>query len=86
MAAVANWVSSLIVSQTFLSLIEALGSGYTFMLFGFISSGALVYLHMFVPETKGLAFEEVEKKLARTWNAWENHSDDEDSTSGKADP
>ncbi|KAF6161908.1 hypothetical protein GIB67_014110 [Kingdonia uniflora] len=86
MAAVANWVSNLIVSQTFLSLTEALGSGYTFMLFGFISSGALVYLYMFVPETKGLAFEEVEKKLARTWKGWENHSDDEDSASGKAVP
>ncbi|KAF6136719.1 hypothetical protein GIB67_018722 [Kingdonia uniflora] len=86
MAVVANWVSNLIVSQTFLSLTEALGSGYTFMLFGFISSGALVYLYMFVPETKGLAFEEVEKKLVRTWKTWENHSDDEDSTSGKAVP
>ncbi|KAF6146073.1 hypothetical protein GIB67_033432 [Kingdonia uniflora] len=86
MAAVANWVSNFIVSQTFFSLTEALGSGYTFMLFGFISSGALVYLYMFVPEMKRLAFEEVEKKLARTWKAWENHSDDEDSTSGKTVP
>ncbi|KAF6146518.1 hypothetical protein GIB67_020302 [Kingdonia uniflora] len=86
MAAVANWVSNLIVSQTFLSLTEALGPGYTFMLFGFMSSGALVYMYMFVPETKGLAFEEVEKKLARTWKAWENHPDDEDSTFGKAVP
>ncbi|KAF6167051.1 hypothetical protein GIB67_041306 [Kingdonia uniflora] len=83
MAAVANWVSNLIVSQTFLSLT---GSGYTFMLFGFISSGALVYLYMFVPEMKGLAFEEVEKKLGRTSKAWENHSDDENSTSGKSAP
>ncbi|KAF6167403.1 hypothetical protein GIB67_004521 [Kingdonia uniflora] len=83
MAAVANWVSNLIASQTFLSLT---GSGYTFMLFGFISSGALVYLYMFVPETQGLAFEEVEKKLGRTSKAWENHSDDENSTSGKAAP
>ncbi|KAF6163811.1 hypothetical protein GIB67_016151 [Kingdonia uniflora] len=85
-AAIANWSSNLIVSQTFLSLIGALGSGYTFMLFGFISSGALVYLYMFVSETKGLTFEEVKKKLTRTWKAWENHSDDEDSTSGKAVP
>ncbi|KAF6146861.1 hypothetical protein GIB67_018514 [Kingdonia uniflora] len=33
-----------------------------------------------------LAFEEVDKKLARTWKAWENHSDDEDSTSVKTVP
>ncbi|KAF6139344.1 hypothetical protein GIB67_021554 [Kingdonia uniflora] len=42
MTVIANWVSNLIVNQTFLSLNEALWSVYTFMLLGFISSGAAI--------------------------------------------
>ncbi|KAL5991919.1 Sugar transporter [Asimina triloba] len=64
MAAVANWVSNLIVSQTFLTLTESIGSSYTFLLFGVASSFAFIFIYLFVPETKGLAFEEVEKMLA----------------------
>ncbi|XP_058109643.1 probable inositol transporter 2 [Magnolia sinica] len=63
MAAVANWVSNLIVSQSFLSLTEAIGSSYTFLLFCVVSCVALVFIFLFVPETKGLPFEEVEKML-----------------------
>ncbi|MQM19894.1 hypothetical protein Taro_052907 [Colocasia esculenta] len=65
MAAVANWVSNLIVSQTFLTLTEALGSSATFLLFCGFSVVALVLISLFVPETKGLPFEEVEKMLEK---------------------
>uniref|UniRef100_A0A1D1YSB1 Putative inositol transporter 2 n=1 Tax=Anthurium amnicola TaxID=1678845 RepID=A0A1D1YSB1_9ARAE len=65
MAAVANWVSNLIVSQTFLSLTEALGASATFLLFCGVSAVALVFISLFVPETKGLPFEDVEKMLEK---------------------
>ncbi|KAF3322214.1 putative inositol transporter 2 [Carex littledalei] len=64
-AAVANWVSNLIVTQTFLSLTQALGTAPTFLLFCGISCVAFVLIFLFVPETKGLSFEEVEQMLDR---------------------
>lgn len=63
MAAVSNWVSNLIVSETFLTLTERLGSAGTFLLFAGFSTIGLVFIFLLVPETKGLAFEEVEKML-----------------------
>lgn len=62
-AAVANWTSNLIVSLTFLTLTEALGSAGTFLLFAGFSTIGLVAIYFLVPETKGLQFEEVEKML-----------------------
>ncbi|KAI4311923.1 hypothetical protein MLD38_036787 [Melastoma candidum] len=62
-AAVSNWCSNLIVSETFLTLTQALGSAGTFLLFAGFSLIGLVFIYFLVPETKGLQFEEVEKML-----------------------
>lgn len=62
-AATANWISNLIVAQSFLSLTEAIGTSWTFLIFGVISVIALFFVLIFVPETKGLPIEEVEKML-----------------------
>ncbi|GAV59893.1 Sugar_tr domain-containing protein [Cephalotus follicularis] len=62
-AAVSNWVSNLIVSETFLTLTKALGSAGTFLLFAGFSLIGLIAIYLVVPETKGLQFEEVEKML-----------------------
>ncbi|KAL6990662.1 Inositol transporter 4 [Sarracenia purpurea var. burkii] len=64
-AAVSNWISNLIVSETFLTLTEALGSSGTFLLFAGFSFLGLVAIYFLVPETKGLPFEEVEKMLEK---------------------
>ncbi|PON74969.1 Sugar/inositol transporter [Parasponia andersonii] len=60
MSATVNWVSNLIVSQTFLSVAEALGTGPTFLILAGIAVIAFLFVIVFVPETKGLTFEEVE--------------------------
>ncbi|GJU11698.1 inositol transporter 4 [Tanacetum coccineum] len=65
MAAVSNWVSNLIISETFLTLTEVLGSAGTFLLFAGFSTVGLVAIFFLVPETKGLQFEEVEKMLEK---------------------
>lgn len=62
-AATANWISNLIVAQTFLTLTEAIGTAWTFLLFGVIAVAGLFFVLIFVPETKGLPIEEVEKML-----------------------
>lgn len=65
LAAVANWISNLIVSESFLALTQALGSAGTFLLFAGFCVVGLVFIFLLVPETKGLPFEEVEKMLEK---------------------
>ncbi|KAK4254567.1 hypothetical protein QN277_009930 [Acacia crassicarpa] len=69
MASTSNWVSNLIVAQSFLSLTDAIGTSFTFMIFIFITIAAIIFVIIFVPETKGLPMEEVEAMLeGRTLN------------------
>ncbi|KAL3366961.1 hypothetical protein AABB24_011602 [Solanum stoloniferum] len=72
MSATVNWISNLIVAQSFLSLAEAVGTGVTFLILAGIAVMAFVFVTVFVPETKGLSFEEMEK----IWKekAWGNGS------------
>ncbi|PHT46514.1 Inositol transporter 1 [Capsicum baccatum] len=72
MSATVNWISNLIVAQSFLSLAEAVGTGVTFLILAGIAVTAFVFVIVFVPETKGLSFEEME----RIWKdrAWGNGS------------
>ncbi|KAG2309556.1 hypothetical protein Bca52824_029304 [Brassica carinata] len=69
MSATVNWISNLIVAQTFLSIAEAAGTGVTFLILAGIAVLAVVFVIVFVPETQGLTFLEVEQ----IWKerAWE---------------
>ncbi|KAK1294425.1 Inositol transporter 1 [Acorus calamus] len=60
MSATVNWVSNLIVAQTFLSVVGLVGTGATFLIIEAIAILAFVFVVVFVPETKGLSFKEVE--------------------------
>ncbi|KAJ8539784.1 hypothetical protein K7X08_014036 [Anisodus acutangulus] len=71
-AAVSNWTSNLIVSLTFLTLIEHLGSSGTFLLFAGFSFLGLVAIFFIVPETKGMQFEEIEKVLQKGYSPLKN--------------
>lgn len=62
-AATANWISNLIVSESFLTLTQVIGTSWTFLIFGVISVVALFFVLICVPETKGLPIEEIEKML-----------------------
>ncbi|KAJ4980244.1 hypothetical protein NE237_031081 [Protea cynaroides] len=78
-AATANWISNLIVAQSFLSLTQAIGTSWTFLIFGVISVVALFFVLICVPETKGLPIEEVEKMLdqrALQIRFWRKNSND----------
>ncbi|GKB19180.1 probable inositol transporter 2 [Tanacetum coccineum] len=48
---------------SFLSLTEAIGTSWTFLGFGVITVVALLFVLIYVPETKGLPIEDVEKML-----------------------
>ncbi|XP_038690050.1 inositol transporter 1 isoform X1 [Tripterygium wilfordii] len=73
MSATVNWVSNLIVAQTFLSIAVALGTGATFLILAGIAVAAVVFVIAFVPETKGLTFVEVEQIWKeRAWGSGYN--------------
>jgi len=56
-AATFNWASNLIVSLTFLTLVEKLGASSTFLLYAFASVASWLFAYYFVPETKGRTLE-----------------------------
>ncbi|VFQ64864.1 unnamed protein product [Cuscuta campestris] len=61
MSATVNWISNIIVAESFLSLAEAIGTGPTFLMFAGMAVAAFGFVVAFVPETKGLTFDEVER-------------------------
>ena len=60
-AATFNWGSNLVITLTFLTLVEHLGPGWTFWLFGLSGVAAWFFSYYFVPETKGRTLEEIEE-------------------------
>ncbi|KAF3337907.1 sugar transporter protein [Carex littledalei] len=70
MSAMVNWVSNFIVAQMFLSVVELVGTSMTFLIISGVSVLAFGFVLFFLPETKGLTFEQVE----RMWKerAWGN--------------
>jgi SP family myo-inositol transporter-like MFS transporter 13 len=60
-----NWITNLVVSLTFLSLIERIGRPSTFLLYALFSLIGYIVLYFCLPETKGVALEEVEHLYER---------------------
>ncbi len=56
------WTSCFIVSQTCPILLERIGYGNTFWLYGLCSFVGLIFVALFVPETKGRTLEEIEQQ------------------------
>jgi MFS family permease len=61
LAATFNWISNLIVSLTFLSLLHWLGATQTFWLYGLFAVAAWLFSYKLVPETKERTLEEIEQ-------------------------
>jgi SP family galactose:H+ symporter-like MFS transporter len=60
-ATVANWSANLLISITFLSLINAVGKSWTFWIYAIFAALAIVFVWRFVPETKGRPLESIDK-------------------------
>jgi SP family galactose:H+ symporter-like MFS transporter len=61
MAATFNWGSNLVITLTFLTLVEQLGPSWTFWLYGLCAVAAWIFSYYFVPETRGRTLEEIEE-------------------------
>ena len=66
-ATAVNWGSAFLVSQSFLSLIGAMGNSLTFWLFALFCGVAWFWIYYRVPETKGQSLEQIQQlwKVAR---------------------
>jgi MFS transporter, SP family, galactose:H+ symporter len=64
LASVTMWVSNLLVSMSFLSLVGAVGLRLCFWIYAAASIAAFVFSFRFVPETKGRTLEEIETSWA----------------------
>ena len=58
-----NWVVNAIVGQTFLTLINTIGGGNTFLLYGGMNVLFIIFFILLVPETKGISLEYIERNL-----------------------
>ena len=64
-ATVANWASNLLVSVTFLSLVNTVGADWTFWIYAMFAGLAIVFVWRFVPETKGRPLEHIDRYWTR---------------------
>jgi MFS transporter, SP family, galactose:H+ symporter len=56
---VANWGANLLISVTFLSMINVLGKPWTFWIYAIFAGLTIVFIWRFVPETKGRPLEHI---------------------------
>ncbi|EBA44435.1 MULTISPECIES: sugar porter family MFS transporter [Pseudomonadota] len=61
--AFSHWFFDLLVTLTTLSLVTALGAANTFWMYAAISTGALLFIWRYVPETRGKSLEQIEHEL-----------------------
>jgi SP family galactose:H+ symporter-like MFS transporter len=60
---VTNWAANAVVGMTFLTMLSGLGPGNTFLLYGALNAVFMLFFVRYVPETKGVSLESIEKKL-----------------------
>lgn len=70
MSGTVNWISNLIVAQTFLSVVDFVGTSATFLILAGIAVVAFAFVAFYLPETKGMSFEQVEQLWKE--RAWGN--------------
>ena len=58
-----NWLCNAIVGATFLTLLNVMGPAKTFWLYGGLNVMFILFLLAFVPETKGVSLEKIERNL-----------------------
>ncbi|WP_329742013.1 sugar porter family MFS transporter [Dyella sp. A6] len=60
---VTNWVSNTFVGFTFLLLLDSVGTSQTFWMYAALNVLFIFLVYRFLPETKGVALEHIERKL-----------------------
>jgi sugar porter (SP) family MFS transporter len=64
LATAVNWGSAFLVSQFFLSLVDVIGSAWTFWLLALFCALGWIWIFLRVPETRGLTLEKIQEMWA----------------------
>lgn len=56
-----NWASNLLVSITFLSLVDSIGTSWTFGIYALLGVAAFAFIAHFIPETRRKSLESIER-------------------------
>ncbi|XP_056403779.1 solute carrier family 2, facilitated glucose transporter member 10 isoform X2 [Hyla sarda] len=56
-----NWATNLLITLSFLDVIESIGLSWTFLLYGIMGVAAIIFIYMFIPETKGRTLLEIDE-------------------------
>jgi len=59
----ASWGFNMLVSMTFLTLIQFIGTSHTFWLYAFLCGLGWFFIYFIVPETKNCSLEHIENNL-----------------------
>lgn len=60
---ITNWIANMIVGATFLTLLNRIGHAHTFWLYAGLNVLFLIITIAFVPETRGITLEQIERNL-----------------------
>ncbi|MCR3755263.1 MAG: galactose:H(+) symporter [Candidatus Westeberhardia cardiocondylae] len=60
-----NWIANMIVGATFLTMLEKFGNSNTFLFYGLLNFIFILITIKFVPETKNVSLEHIEKNLMK---------------------
>jgi SP family galactose:H+ symporter-like MFS transporter len=58
-----NWIANMIIGATFLTLLNSVGNAKTFWLYAVLNLLFIAFTWAFVPETRGVTLEHIERKL-----------------------
>jgi sugar porter (SP) family MFS transporter len=65
LATTALWTACLMVTLTFLSIVQALGASTAFLLYAILSLVTFLFVWKWVPETRGRSLEEIQRRWGR---------------------
>lgn len=72
LATATNWGSNFVVGLTFLSMMETLSPGWTFVVYALVCTIGLGFVWLIYPEMSGLSLEEVKNLLSDGWGVEES--------------
>uniref|UniRef100_H3AK82 Solute carrier family 2, facilitated glucose transporter member 10 n=1 Tax=Latimeria chalumnae TaxID=7897 RepID=H3AK82_LATCH len=60
-----NWTANLVVTLTFLDVIDTVGLSWTFLFYALMGMAAVGFIYFFLPETKGQSLEEINQQFSK---------------------
>ncbi|XP_032876819.1 solute carrier family 2, facilitated glucose transporter member 12 isoform X1 [Amblyraja radiata] len=63
-----NWCLNLVIALTFLSMTDYVGLTWMFLIYAMLSFGGLIFIILFIPETKGRTLENISEQLAKGYD------------------